>query len=172
MSASLRYDHYKVLGIERDATPQRIKQAYRSRVKQCHPDRDPSPGAHARFLVVQQAYTVLSDPEQRFHYDERSAYYRPAQVHPSEPVSHRTATRTVPDPTIEDHRVPRFAFLGLHVTGLLFGLCMVSGILLGVVLNGWPIYALFFLIPGLAVIPDSIEGLRMKQRKVRDAKSW
>jgi curved DNA-binding protein CbpA len=164
MPASLHYDHYKVLGIERDAPAARIKQAYRARVKQCHPDRDPSPGAHLRFLVVHQAYTVLSDPEQRSRYDERLTFYRPAKS--AKPASTYRRAARCDDPTeTEDRFVPHFAFIGLHLTGLVFGICLVSGILLGVLFDGWPGYALFFIVPGLAVIPDSIQGLRTRRKR-------
>lgn len=169
MPASLHYDHYKVLGIERDAPPARIKQAYRARVKQCHPDRDPSPGANLRFLVVHQAYSVLIDPEQRSRYNERLTYYRPAKAAKATEPRRRTIRREE-DPDTDDRYVPRFAFLGLHLTGLLFGICLVTGILLGFLFDGWPGYSLFFVMPGLAVIPDSIQGLRMRSKKMRSPK--
>ncbi len=56
----------------------------------------------------------------------------------------------------------RFAFIGLHVTGLCFGVALVSGILIGVTFLEWPYFTLVFCLPGLAVLPDSIEGIRMK----------
>ena len=52
MENPLRYDHYKVLSVPRDATHERIKRAYRERVKDWHPDRNPSPRAAAVFQAV------------------------------------------------------------------------------------------------------------------------
>ena len=64
--------------------------------------------------------------------------------------------------------MPRFAFVGLHLTGLLFGLGVVGGITTGCAVEGWPAHMLVFTLPGIAVIPDSIAGLRMKgQRRVQ-----
>ena len=67
MSRSL----YEVLGVLPDASLDTIKSAYRSQVRDCHPDRHPSdPTARARFEALTQAYKVLSDDKRRKKYDE------------------------------------------------------------------------------------------------------
>lgn len=160
MEHTLRYDHYKVLSVPRDATPERIKRAYRERVKDWHPDRNPSPRAADVFQAVHEAYLVLSDAEQRQRYDERLQFYRQA-VPPTAPdPRHRPHHSVRYEPEEPDRPVHRFAFYGLHLTGLLFGIALVLGILIGITFLGWPLYMLFFAVPGLAVIPDSWEGLR------------
>lgn len=61
-------DLYLLLGVQTDASPEEIKAAFRKRAKQLHPDyhgKDAEP-----FLKVQQAYSVLSDPDRRRHYDQ------------------------------------------------------------------------------------------------------
>jgi curved DNA-binding protein CbpA len=61
---------YEELGIEKGATDQQIKDAYRRRVKKCHPDvGGNSPEMAAEFGRVQRAYEILSDPEARAEYD-------------------------------------------------------------------------------------------------------
>lgn len=62
-------DHYEVLGVERDASPEQIKKAYRRLARELHPDVNPGADASERFKSVTHAYDVLSDPKQRQQYD-------------------------------------------------------------------------------------------------------
>jgi molecular chaperone DnaJ len=62
-------DFYSLLGISRDATEAQIKKAYRKLAMECHPDRNPTPEAEARFKEITEAYEVLCDPQKRAAYD-------------------------------------------------------------------------------------------------------
>jgi len=67
-------DYYQVLGIARDATEKDVRRAFRSMAAKHHPDRNrDDPGAEERFKEINEAYTVLSDPEKRKVYDEYGA---------------------------------------------------------------------------------------------------
>jgi molecular chaperone DnaJ len=63
-------DYYEVLGINRNAGEQEIKKAYRNLAKKYHPDVNPGDKeAEAKFKEVNEAYSVLIDPEKRSRYD-------------------------------------------------------------------------------------------------------
>ncbi len=65
-----RPDYYKTLGVDKKATPDEIKKAYRKLARQYHPDRNPDDKqAEARFKEISQAHDVLGDPEKRKQYD-------------------------------------------------------------------------------------------------------
>lgn len=59
-------DYYAVLGVNKDATPDEIKKAYRKLASQHHPDKG---GDKVKFQEVQEAYATLSDPQKRQMYD-------------------------------------------------------------------------------------------------------
>src|ERR671917_296626 len=63
-------DYYEVLGIARQASEQEIKSAYRRLAVKFHPDKNPGDHeAEEKFKEAAEAYSVLSDAEQRARYD-------------------------------------------------------------------------------------------------------
>lgn len=77
----MQRDPYQVLGVDRGATDEEIKKAFRRLAKVNHPDLNPGDSeAEARFKEAQAAYAVLSDPEQRRRYDSGATVLR-AQDH-------------------------------------------------------------------------------------------
>jgi molecular chaperone DnaJ len=68
-----RPDYYKTLGVDKKATADEIKKAYRKLARQYHPDRNPGDKqAEARFKEISQAHDVLGDPDKRAQYDSGS----------------------------------------------------------------------------------------------------
>ena len=85
-------DYYAVLGIERTASAEDVRAAYRRAARASHPDLHPGDQTAAeRFKLVQLAYDVLGDPARRAEYDA------PRFLPPASPTSNRAWRR--PDPS-------------------------------------------------------------------------
>ena len=69
-------DFYEILGVNRDASEDEIKKAYRKLAMKHHPDRNPdNPAAEEKFKEAKEAYEILSDGQKRAAYDQ----YRPCR---------------------------------------------------------------------------------------------
>lgn len=63
-------DYYSVLGIQKGASDDEIKKAYRKQALKYHPDKNKSPGAEEKFKEIAEAYDVLSDQKKKDIYDK------------------------------------------------------------------------------------------------------
>lgn len=64
-------DYYKILGLDKGASQEDVKKAYKKLARKYHPDLNPNdPDAHRKFQEINEANEVLSDPEKRKKYDQ------------------------------------------------------------------------------------------------------
>lgn len=75
-------DYYATLGVERTATADAIKAAYRKLARKYHPDVSKEAGAEEKFKEVSEAYETLKDPEKRAAYDELGRHPEGEQFRP------------------------------------------------------------------------------------------
>lgn len=81
LKKSKRKDYYKILGIEKEATENEIKKAYRKLAIVHHPDKNPGDKeAEERFKDIGEAYETLSDPQKRAKYDSGEDLMDPADM--------------------------------------------------------------------------------------------
>lgn len=74
-------DYYKIMGISKDTPQSEIRDAYKRRAKQFHPDLHPNdPKAKAKFQALNEAYDVLNDPEKRKKYDQYGEHWKDAEA--------------------------------------------------------------------------------------------
>jgi DnaJ-class molecular chaperone len=63
-------DYYEVLNVKPDASEKDIKKSFRNKAKECHPDKCKGTQNDDRFKKINEAYSVIGNPENRKHYDE------------------------------------------------------------------------------------------------------
>jgi curved DNA-binding protein len=79
-------DYYKILGVEKSATSEQIKKAYRKLAVKYHPDKNPdNKAAEEKFKEINEAYEVLSDDDKRRKYDQFGENYKYYEQHGGRP---------------------------------------------------------------------------------------
>src|SRR5437016_14050131 len=72
-------DYYSILGVDRKASQDDIKRAYRKLARKYHPDVSKEANAEEKFKNLQEAYEVLKDPEKRKAYDQLGSNWKQGQ---------------------------------------------------------------------------------------------
>ena len=107
-------DHYRILGVGRNATTGDIKSAYRKLVLAHHPDKSPSNQSAEIFLKATEAYEILSDSERRRNYDGSldMEKRRASQPRP------QTQTQARPQPSPQPRATQKVSTIAADVTKL------------------------------------------------------
>ena len=84
-------DYYGIMGVERTASAEDIKRAYRKLARRYHPDVSKEPKAEERFKEIGEAYEVLRDPEKRAAYDRLGSQWQAQQDFTPPPGWHGTS---------------------------------------------------------------------------------
>ena len=69
-------DYYKIMSLDRAASPEEIKGAYRKLARKYHPDVSKEANAEVKFKELGEAYEVLKDPKKREQYDQYGQYWK------------------------------------------------------------------------------------------------
>lgn len=134
-----------LLGVPPGADEAAVKRAFRLAALRDHPDVNQDADAAERFRLLHLAYRIALV----------GASLPPPPPTPAAKRPFTAPVRTMP----RERLVPLWAFVGLHLTGLLFGLSLTTSVIVAIGSGHLERAGIFLIIPGLVVLPDSWSGL-------------
>lgn len=144
-------NYYRVLGVAQNADSNEIKKAYRAKARKFHPDLNTTEGSDQLFMVIQEAYEVLSDSDKRKEYNKTLTKSKPKKTKESnnkqysevQPKRRASKTYTYAEPSSQRPGVePQYEYT--WQTKVLIGLQKARGVI-RVIMGAF----LFFILPGI-----------------------
>jgi hypothetical protein len=176
------YDFYKILEVTRDASPDDIKRAYRTKAKLVHPDVNNSPKANEVFAVVTEAYEVLSDDQKRYLHDVKLNYIDSARTEAERKKQYYGSSvkndsytnfhydwnsfekAAYREKTDEDYYKKSPFFYNLFfASGMFLGFIIISVTVIGTMRNYWPFPFILICIPGIILVREGWRGILKKR---------
>ncbi|CAK1240338.1 J domain-containing protein [Fructobacillus tropaeoli] len=147
-------NYYDELELSQNASPEMVKQAYRTLSKRFHPDHNQEEGAEAKYLSIQKAYEVLSDPSTRNRYDQQLNQYRDLS-NLTDALNQQEGTANVQEDTytIEPYQYTFKDYCYLTMRALFWPIKIIG------LLIYWAFLAVCWIITILAMIPSLIIGV-------------
>ncbi len=131
-------DHYKILGIEKSATPEEVKKAYFVMAKKYHPDSGDETEVQ-KFHEVAEAYKILSDPDSRKAYDISLGVVdeevKKVETEPKFQTTHTSKREAHRDVELKEFHKNRFKKAAMRVVGFTLFVGLI-GYFVGPVLGG------------------------------------
>ncbi|MFI5148734.1 MAG: J domain-containing protein [Bacteroidia bacterium] len=151
-------DYYKILGLEPGSDLESIHKAYRQLAKVYHPDLNNSEQANAFFILLNEAYTTLSDPHKKLLYDNQFQSWKTKKEDITRFHYDWNSMHTI-------HKTAKKRVVPGQIMQMVFGLEMFAGfmealLILGYIFKGplHPVYAVFC-IPGILLVIDGWKGI-------------
>ncbi|MBA3705003.1 MAG: J domain-containing protein [Bacteroidetes bacterium] len=180
------YDYYKILDIPRNASLEDIKHAYRNRAKVVHPDVNNSPKANEIFVIVKEAYEVLSDEHKRYLHDiklnytdaakadaeRKKQYFGSSVKNDSYTNQHNTNfhhnwnnfNTIYKEKTDEEYyKQSPLVYNMFFASGMFIGFLILSITLIGTYRLYWPFPFVLVCIPGIILIREGWKGMMGKK---------
>jgi hypothetical protein len=166
------YNNYKILGVSQSASLTEIKTAFRKKAKELHPDNSKSDTSARYFIILKNAYDILSNTERRKLHDLEIQMHGVRQKQESKTVQDNMSGNafrkmkyysTVLDDSVIYGHSP-VLYNSLFLVGIFFGIGMIVCAAQVFWLEKW--YGFFlpiFVIPGFIMIKEGVAGIKFKR---------
>ncbi len=190
----MQYDYYKILAIPRTADLSDIKKAYRNKAKLVHPDVNKSEKANEIFIIVSEAYDILSNEKKRYLYDiklnfidsekknaERKKHYYGSSVKNDSftntsnfQYDYKSFSKySYKEKTDADYyKKSPFLYNMFFACGMVLGFIIIIVTITGTLKNYWPFPFVLISISGFILVREGWKGIMGKKTILSRTVKW